>query len=406
MTPTALSLVSAAALDRYFDGLGELLATEERRTNFAMYARGLLGDGERKSVEPIAARAAGDDPMLCARYHERLGHFLRSSPWSDREVRRYAASYALGELTRDEAVDVWIHDDTGFLKQGKQSPGVQRQYTGSAGKITNCQIAVSLVVATRTAHVLADLDLYLPASWTEDAARRSRAHIPADVRFRTKPEIALDLCAQAILDGVPKAPVLADAAYGNNAAYRGGLTVLGLRYAVDVNETTTVQVVGDDGVVETVGRTVDDVARRLPERAYRSVTWRQGSGGRMHSRFARVRVRIAQPDRDEPKEQTLVIEWPKGSAGPDHYVLSTLADHTPLAELVRIIKQRWRTERVYQDTKGELGLDHFEGRSYPGWHHHVSVVLVCYAFLQTALRRSFPPSAECACSSGSECSAA
>lgn len=406
MTTNALLSAPSHALARYFDGLGRLLGTDERRANFAMYARGLLGDGERKSVEPIAAREAGDDPVLCERYHERLGHFLRTSPWSDEDVRQYAACYALDALTQHEEVEVWIHDDTGFLKQGTQSPGVQRQYTGSAGKIANCQIAVSLVVATRTTHVMVGMDLYLPETWTGDAARRAKAHIPAEVRFRTKHEIALDLTANALLAGVPKGIVLADAAYGNNAAYRGGLTALGLRYAVDVHASTTVYVMDDEGLVDAVTRSVEQVARALPRAAYKTVVWRQGGKGRLQSHFARVRVRLGHPDRDESREQTLVIEWPKRDSEPAHYVLTTLADTTPLVELVRVIKQRWRTERAYQDMKGELGLDHFEGRSYPGWQHHVSVVLVCYAFLQTALRRSFPPSAEWAHAACPKCSAA
>jgi SRSO17 transposase len=405
VTSNALTAVPSLALDRYFDALGSLLGTDERRANFAMYARGLLGDGERKSVEPIAARAAGGDVALCERYHERLGHFLRGSPWSDDDVRQHGASYALDALTQNESVDAWIIDDTGFLKQGTQSPGVQRQYTGSAGKIANCQIAVRLTVATRTAHVTVDMDLYLPEAWTEDPIRRAKAHIPDDVCFRTKHAIALDLAAKAILAGVSRGTVVADAAYGNNASFRGGLAALGLRYAVDVNATTLVHVVHDDGTFDPVARTVEQVARALPDASYRAVVWREGSKGRLQSRFARARVRVANADRDEPREQTLVIEWPKREPTPDHYVLASLADTTPLAELVRVIKQRWRTERAYQDMKGELGLDHFEGRSYPGWHHHVSVVLVCYAFLQTALRRSFPPSAECTGPSCSQCRA-
>ncbi|HZA51907.1 MAG TPA: IS701 family transposase, partial [Myxococcaceae bacterium] len=379
-------------LDTYLHGLGDLLGTNEQRANFALYVIGLLSEGERKSVEPMAARAAGDDPVLCQRYHDRLSHFLRESPWSDRDVRTYAVERALATMTREESIDVWIVDDTGFLKQGAASPGVQRQYTGSAGKVANCQLAVSLTVATRTAHLLVDMDLYLPESWAHDVERRRRARIPDVLTFRTKHEIALDLIATAVLDGVPKAPVTADAWYGDAPSFRGGLTALGFRYCVDVNADTRVVPVDDDGNASSPPTTVRALAAALPAAAYRVMTWREGTRGTMRSRFARVRVQVVAPDAAEPLEQTLLIEWPASEREPTHVTLCTLPVHTAFQELVRITKQRWRTERVYEDTKGELGLDHFEGRSYVGWQHHASVVLVCYAFVQTALRRSFPPS--------------
>jgi SRSO17 transposase len=388
----ALTEETRRRLDTHLQGLGGLLGTSERRANFALYAVGLLSEGERKSVEPIAARAAGGDPDLCERYHDRLSHFLRESPWSDHDVRAYAVERALATLTQDESLDVWIVDDTGFLKQGTTSPGVQRQYTGSAGKIANCQIAVSLTLATRTTHLLADMDLYLPESWAHDTERRRRARIPEHIGFRTKHTIALDLVAAAVRNGAPKAPLVADAWYGDSPSFRGGLTALGFRYCVDVNADTRVAPLDDEGNPSSA-TTVRALAAALPKEAYRAVSWREGTRGTMQSRFARVRVRVVAPDAREPREQTLLIEWPARETEPTHYTLCTLPIHTAFEELVRITKQRWRTERVYEDAKGELGLDHFEGRSYVGWQHHVSAVLVCYAFVQTALRRSFPPSA-------------
>jgi len=395
MTTFALSKPGHHHLDRFFSGLGDLLGSDERRACFALYARGILGDGERKSVEPIAARAAGGDPVLCQRYHDRLGYFLREADWSDEAVRRSAVRDAIDTLTTYEPIEAWVIDDTGFLKSGTHSPGVQRQYTGSAGKITNCQIAVSVTLATRTAHLPIDMDLYLPASWMDDSKRRAKARIPIDIVFRTKPQIALDLMARAIANDIPKGVVVADAAFGVDAAFRGGVSALGLLYAMDTRANTKVHLVHGNGTYEAHPQTVKELARALPQGAYANVLWRQGSRGRMQSRFARVRVRIAHPDVDEPVEQILLIEWPKREVDPTHFTLSTLSEETSTAELVRRTKQRWRTERTYEDLKGELGLDHFEGRTYPGWHHHVTVVLVCYAFLQTALRRSFPPSAEC-----------
>lgn len=386
---TLAPLVPQATLDRFFDGLGELLYWPERKASFALYALGLLGEGERKSAEPIAARAAGGNPTLCQRYHDRLCHFLNTSRWDDRAVRAYAARFALGPMLAEEPMDVWVVDDTSFLKKGERSPGVQRQYSGSAGKVTNCQVAVSLTVATRTRHLPLAMDLYLPEAWANDAARRKRAKIPADVRFRTKIEMALELVADAVLEGVPTAPVTADAAYGTHRAFRGELTLLGLRYAVGVNDNVTVAAPAVAG-----GRalSVRELAFALPCQAYRRVAWAEGSQAELSSHFARVRVEVTNADPNEPREQDLLIEWPAGHDEPLHYTLSTLPASTPLPELVRMTKARWRTERAYEDLKGELGLDHFEGRTYVGWQHHVSAVLACYALVVACHSRAFPPS--------------
>lgn len=380
-------------LEGYFGHIGTILGYPERKASFAMYAMGLLSEGERKSAEPIAARAAGGDPALCKKYHDRLCHFLHGSRWDDIAVRQYATTFALKELTKHEPIEVSIIDDTGFLKQGDQSPGVQRQYTGSAGKIANCQIAVSLVLATRTQHLPIDMDLFLPESWTEDPVRMNKSHVPIDIGFRPKWQIALDMVERAMLADIPLGVVNADAWYGTIPAFRGGLAARGLLYTVDINATTEVTQLSEEG--EEIGSVLSvlHLARTLPASAYRTVTWRQGARKTLSSRFARIRICVHGRDSAEPKEQTLLVEWPNGEAEPTHYTLSTLPKSTTLRELVRLTKQRWRTERAYEDMKGELGLDHFEGRTYPGWQHHISVVLACYAFVLAVLRRSFPPSA-------------
>src|SRR5438552_7324908 len=216
-------------LEEYFVKLGEVLGSETRRASFAMYATGLLGDAERKSVEPIAALACPDPDAVDA-MHQRLLHFVSNSPWSDAEVRQEAARYALSALVERGPIGSWLIDDTGFLKQGKHSVGVQRQYTGTAGKITNCQIGVSLAVASASTQVGIDFELYLPKSWATDAARRKEARIPDDIGFRTKHEMALAMIRRAIADGVPPGVVLADAAYGNSFSFREQLTALGLQY--------------------------------------------------------------------------------------------------------------------------------------------------------------------------------
>ena len=222
---------AAERLREYFNLIGGVLGNSSRRESFALYAMGLLGEGERKSVEPIAARACADPKRIDA-MHQRLLHFMTDSKWSDRDVRREAARYLVSELGKRMPISVWIIDDTGFLKQGDHSVGVQRQYTGSAGKITNCQIGVSLSVATPIDHAPIDFELYLPEIWANDPKRRKEARIPDEVQFKTKPELALDMIRRAVVDGIPLGVILADSAYGTSSAFRGGIRSLGLHYAV------------------------------------------------------------------------------------------------------------------------------------------------------------------------------
>lgn len=385
-----LGAAGQSRLTGYFDSIGTILGRCDRRESFALYAMGLLGEGERKSIEPIAARACGH-PDLCRAYTDRLLHFIGVAPWSDERVRACAAQYALDAMTAREPVEAWIIDDTGFPKQGDKSPGVQRQYSGTLGKTGNCQIATSVTVATRTLHLPIDMDLYLPESWTDDRARCRAAHIPDDVEYRAKWRIALDLIERNVAAGVPLGLMLADSAYGDVGAFRNGVRALGFDYAVDVKVHTRVVIVCDDGV-ETDPMSVATVADILGGRSYRKVTWREGSRRSLAGRFATVRVRsVTGPDDVRGEEQWLAIERPNPNTAPEHYVLATLPKSMSRKQLVRRIKQRWRTERAYEDLKGELGLDHFEGRTFPGWQHHVSCVLTCYAFLVAERARAFPP---------------
>jgi SRSO17 transposase len=378
-------------LDAYFDRIGAVLGRQDRREAFSMYATGLFGDAERKSVEPIAAAACGD-PALCRAFTERLLHFVGESSWDDRRVRLAASRYAIAEMIQRESMDAWIVDDTGFIKQGHRSPGVQRQYTGSAGKTTNCQIGVSLTVATGSVELPVDMDLYLPESWVSDRARCRSAHIPDGVAYRPKWRIALDLAQRAVDAGYPPGLVLADSAFGDVGDFRDGIRALELDYALDVKVHTRVQIVCEQGLT-TQTMTVADVADVLGARSYRQTTWRQGTRKPMHSTFASVRVRVVRQSGVEPHDQWLVIERPDPDQPPTHYVLSTLPRTVTRKQLVRRIKQRWRIERTYEDMKGEFGLDHFEGRSYRGWQHHVSIVLACYAFVVAERARAFPPEA-------------
>lgn len=376
-------------MDEYVDGIGDILANKRRRASFATYFMGILGDGERKSVEPIAARARPEDTRAMT---ERLLHFIADAKWDDARVRQYATRQALRPMTAREPIDSWVLDDTGMLKQGRESPGVQRQYTGSAGKTTNCQLAVSLTLCTRTSELAADMDLYMPAEWIADDGRRRKARIPAELVFRPKWKIALELIERAVAADYPKGLVLADSAYGDVGAFRSRIRALGLDYALDVKVHTRVRVVGSDGSVSDT-MTVHEAAEVLGARAFRKVTWREGTRRKLSSCFAAIRVRpVTENEPDGGEEQWLVIERPSRDEPPEHYVLTTLPSTFRRKQLVRRIKQRWRIERTYEDMKGELGLDHFEGRSYPGWQHHVSCVLACAAFVVAERTRRFPPS--------------
>jgi SRSO17 transposase len=391
--------MDAAAVGRltaYFKDIGRHLPRSEQRESFATYFYGLLSDGERKSVEPIAARACGE-PDGMQRAHDRLLHFLAQSPWSDRAVRTEAARHAIAAMEQREPVTTWIIDDTGFLKQGTHSVGVQRQYTGSAGKIANCQVAVSLCVASRREHVPIDFELYLPESWINSRAKRKEARIPEKAIFKTKPELALDLIARALDDELPGEIVLADAGYGNSVDFRNGVVAYGLDFAVGVNSTTKVWLLDKDSKPRGDAITAIDLGRKVGQRGFAHVVWRSGTRGPMFSKFCFRRVIVANADGSPVADRDplwLVVEWPVDEKDPTKFTLTTLPRRMSKKEIVRIIKERWRTEIAYEEMKQELGLDHYEGRSFPGWNHHISVVLSCYAFVAAERLRRFSPSAQ------------
>jgi len=391
-----LDEAGTSRLTAFFATIGALLKTPSRRESFATYAMGLLSDGERKSVEPIAARACGDVSSVDAE-HQRLLHFISNSPWDDHEIRGFSAQYGIAAMTMREKVEAWIIDDTGFLKQGKHSVGVQRQYTGSAGKVTNCQIGTSLTIATRNEQLPIDFELYLPVSWTEDPSRCRKAGVPDDVIFKTKPELALDMIRRALEAGVPPGVVLGDTAYGASSNFRLGVRQLGLHYSLGVDPKTTVFEIGD--VVNRGGAAISvrDLAKKLKgKKKFRRCTWRRGTKQDLSARFAIRRVfpcREQSRDIDDRESVWLIIEWREGEDEPANYFFSSMPKSTKKKELIRLTMQRWRTERAYEDMKGELGLDHFEGRGFRGWHHHVTVVLCCYAFVVSERVRHFPPSA-------------
>lgn len=392
MTSTTFAPGFESRLDRFLDHVGEVLPRSDQRTKFALYTLGLLSDSERKSVEPIAAPTRPDAPDAA---HQAMLHFVGQSPWEDAAVRRRALAWSLWGATACGPVRGVILDDTGLLKQGKHSVGVQRQYTGSAGKITNCQIAVTLCLFTDHDTVPVDLGLYLPVSWASDSVRRAEARIPDDVVFQTKGEIARALLRKARADGVPLGEILlADADYGRDSETLDLAGELGMKYAVGVHST---QRIWDVEGVWTKPMRLGDLVAYMPPRSFRRLSWRDNTNGKkLSSRFAFRRVFLARgkrPPGDGAQSVWLIIEWRDGEEKPARFFVSDLSNKMKKKALVCRLKERWRTERMYEDLKGEVGFDHYEGRGWPGWNHHMSVVLCAYAVLVAERCMAFPPGA-------------
>ena len=406
VAPGAQQKRFAAYLDRLAQAAGHL----DRAVPLKSYCTGLLLPGERKSVEPMAARLCPDNVRQT---HQSLHHVVAHAPWSDEDLLYAVRQYALPAMQKQSPIVAWVVDDTGFVKKGKHSVGVTRQYCGQVGKQENCRVAVSLSLSTAEASLPLAWQLYLPEVWTEDKKRRASTGIPAEIHFQTKPEIALQQLRVAVDRELPKAPVLADAGYGNDTAFRDGITELGLLYAVGVQSSVSVWAPGDSPLPKRkwkgIGRptkllrrdarhqpvSLRELAISLPFSAWKTVRWREGSRGRLHSRFAALRVRPAHRDdwRSEPRAvEWLLMEWPSGEAEPIKYWFSTLPEDVKLQDLVRLAKHRWIVERDYQELKQELGLGHYEGRGWRGFHHHATLCIAAYGFL-VAERSRFSPSA-------------
>ena len=394
----------------YSEALAEVIGHADRERPLRDYCLGLLMPGERKSVEPMAALVA---PARASAEHQSLLHFVGQSSWSDKAVLTRVRDLVLPVLERQGPITSWIVDDTGFPKKGTHSVGVARQYCGRLGKQDNCQIAVTLSVANHAASLPIAYQLYLPEAWAADPDRRAKAGVPDEVTFKTKPKIALDQIQAAHAAGMRPGVVLADAGYGVDGAFRAGISALGLSYAVGVQSTLSVWPPGQDPLPpkpwsgrgrppSLVGRdarhrplSAKALAVSLTEDAWKSVTWREGSNAPLSSRFAALRARPASRDYNHSKprpHEWLLVEWPEGEAEPTKYWLSTLPDHASLADLVRTAKLRWRIERDYEDLKGELGLGHYEGRGWRGFHHHATLCIAAYGFL-VCERIAIPPSA-------------
>jgi SRSO17 transposase len=373
---------------KYLNGLTSVIGHGDRATPLRDYCLGLVAAEGRKSVEPMAAVTA---PAQVAAKHQSLLHFVGNAPWSDTAMLAKVSELVLPEIERHGPIKVWIIDDTSFPKQGQHSVGVKHQYCGQLGKQANCQVAVTLSIANHHASLPIAYRLYLPKEWTEDAERRKKTRVPEEIEFKTKPQIALDQLRAACAAGVPRGVVLDDASYGSNSDLRAGISELGLRYVVGIIPTIKVQAVLRR-VKPGKRMSAKRLALRLPKHAWRTITWREGTNNVLRSRFARIQVRTAPIRRAaERPEETLLIEWPEGETEPTKYWLSTVDKNISFRALVDLAKMRWRVERDYQELKQEVGLGHYEGRGWPGFHHHATLCIAVYGFLISE-RETIPPS--------------
>ena len=390
-----------AFADEMFDGATQ--RSEQRKWGGA-YLRGLMLDGKRKSIEPMAARLEDGDEQC-------LQQFVNQSPWSWEVVRRNLARRMSAQIEPE----AWIVDDTGFPKKGRWSVGVARQYSGTLGRVENCQVGVSINAATDAASYPLDWRIFLPAEWGSDAERRAKAHVPDAVAHEQKWRLALAMIDELRGWGLVAPLVCADAGYGEITAFREGLEEREIDYVVQAKAATSAypeDVERERPAGSGRGRPPAARYRAQPQslkalavaagpRAARDVTWREGSRGALRSRFVALRVRpaniglrrAAHHADSDLAVRWLLAEWPSGSDEPSDYWLSSLPADTPLVTLVRLAKLRWRIEHDYRELKDALGLDHFEGRSFRGWHHHVTLVSVAHAFLTLERRRPRPRAA-------------
>jgi SRSO17 transposase len=376
----------------FMEEVVRLLPHVRQRENALVYVRGLIEQGGRKSLQPTLFRLG--ETSAC---YESVQQFLADSPWDPTLLVRACAERVAPEI----GVLAWIVDDTGVKKDGAHSPGVKRQWSGTLGKIDNCQVTVSVHAVGERGTLPLGWRLYLPEEWCDDLRRRRKAKIPDEVCFQTKPELAAGVCEDAAGWGIPIAPILADCAYGDDTRFRTRLHAQELRYVLAVSAQvsvygpeTTFAVPERNGTVgrrRSVARpdrkpeSVRALAERLPARAWKTLPCRTTPIGEdVSGRFAFVRVVATHPVRNNnlpPREEWLIIEWPAEAETPSGYWLSNLADDEPRERLARLARLRWQVELDYRQLKGELGLDHYEGRSYLGWHHHTALVTAAHGFL-------------------------
>jgi SRSO17 transposase len=361
----------------YVEQLASAIGHADRKRPLNDYCTGLVMPLERKSVEPLAAVTS---PGHACAQHQSLLHFVGSSPWRDEDVLAEVRQMVLPSIERQGPIEAWIIDDTATPKKGKHSVGVAHPYCGQLGKQANCQASVSLSLANRHASLPVAWRLYLPREWTSDRGRCKTAGVPRDIHFKTKPQIAFEQIRAAYDAGLPRGPVLMDCGYGKDTGLRTRVTELGLSYVAGILPQTKLWANG-----RRKPHSAENLALSLPAEAWKEVQWREGTCKRLSSRFARIRVRAAHrkalPADDPRAEEWLLIEWPKGEKKPTKYSLTTLPKDSSFARMVDTSKLRWRMERDYEELKQEVGLGHFEGRGWRGFHHHATLCIASYGLL-------------------------
>jgi SRSO17 transposase len=390
---------------------GEVFARAMNRPvqvrNGGLYLRGLIADGARKSLEPLVSRLGG------AAEYQSMQQFLADSPWDSALVVKAVAERVAPEI----GVEAWVVDDTGFPKDGKDSPGVKRQYSGTFGKIANCQIGVSLHAVGARGTVPLGWALYLSEEWCTDTGRRRKAKIPDEVAFQTKYELAAELVERAWRWAVPQAPVLGDHDYGRRGGLRERLHQAGCEYVLSVGPSrkvfehgTTFETKTKRGGVRKHPRPdrkpepLGELIARLGQGSAQTVSFRDGPDGEpVTSTFIFTRVHVARAGSEAadpesgtdptlaPREEWLIAEWPAGAEKASGYWLSNLPADTTPERLTRLARLRWRIELDYKQLKGELGLDHYEGRSWLGWYHHTALVTAAHGFLTLERLNPFHP---------------
>ena len=381
---------SVADLTKFLAPLVATLGRSERRRAAMSYVEGLLIPGQRKSIEPLAARVGVDS--------QSLQQLLTSSPWSDEGLWKAIRQEVIPHL---EPLEAWVVDETGWLKQGRHSVGVSHQYCGAVGKSANCQVSVELAVSDGWVAAPIAAQLYLPRSWSEDQARRDEAGVPAEVVFRTKSELALALIAQAQADGVSPAPVLADAAYGDSSDFRQGVRQLGMEFFLQVESTHKAWT--EPVTLERkrtryslspgapASRTLAEIVVGFSPQQWKPCSWKTAKGKTQHTRLAWCEVYLEhrlRQDGKAPEKAWLVIDWPKGASAPYHYYLAHLHRPPAKARCLKLSRSRWHIEQYFQRAKDDLGLDHFEGRSWRGFHHHLALSVVAYLFILVQYNRT------------------